>query len=170
MRGSGKRHTIDVVFVLALACAFAASILMVLMLGANIYSHIQKTSEVQFAERVTLSYITAKVHSSDRAEGVSTGDFQGVSALYLNETFYGEDYSTVIYTYDGWLRELFTDTESALAEDSWLSLDSGMPLLEVDYLSFELIKPNLLSVEFLDKEGNSGRAFVNLRSERSIDR
>jgi hypothetical protein len=169
MRKSRSGHTIDVVFVLALACAFAASILIVLMLGANIYGHIQKTSDVQFNERVTLSYITAKVRSSDIAGGVETGEFGGASALYLTEEFYGEEFSTIIYYHDGWLREIFTDRESAFAEDSWLTPDAGMPLLEVDYLSFHMIKPTLLSVEYSGKDGSSGQIFVNVRSEGGDD-
>jgi len=159
MRKSERSHTIDVVFVLAVACAFAASILMVLMLGVSIYGNIQQSSDEGFHERVCLSYITAKVHSNDRADGVRAGDFEGVSALFLEEDFYGDTFNTIIYAHDGWLRELFIE------KDLDLPLESGTPILEVDAVSFEAVLPNLLSVEFTDSDGNSGKAFVSLRSK-----
>jgi hypothetical protein len=166
MRKSGNSHTIDVVFVLALACAFAASILMVLMLGVNVYGNIQKTSDAQFNERTCLSYVTAKIHSNDNMGDVRTGEFGGVPALFLDQQIDEEYYTTVIYAYDGWLRELFTDRNSTMtSEESWLTPDAGMPLIEVDNLSFDTVKPGLITVEYLDKNGDGGKMFVHLRSE-----
>jgi len=76
MRKAEKSHTIDVLFVLAVACAFAASILMVLMYGVKIYGSIQETSNAEFNDRVCLSYITAKVHSNDSAGNIEADDFE----------------------------------------------------------------------------------------------
>ena len=159
MSKSGKSHTIDVIFVLAIACAFAASILMVLMLGVNVYGHIQDTSNSEFNKRVCLSYITAKVHSNDSYGEVTAGVFGDVPALFLEEEFDGVKYNTIIYTYDGWLRELFCE------RDNSLSPDSGTPVLEIDSVSFEKVKPNLLSVEYSDVDGGGGKIFISLRSE-----
>ena len=158
MNKSGKNHTIDVIFVLAVACAFAASILMVLMLGVNVYGNIQSTSNDEFNKRVCLSYITAKVHSNDSHGGVTAGVFGDVPAIFMEEEFDGVKYNTIIYTYDGWLRELFCE------QGNDLSLDSGTPVLEIDFVSFEKIKPDLLFVEYSDADGSGGRIFINLRS------
>jgi len=158
MRKTGRTHTIDVVFVLAVACAFAASILMVLMLGVNIYGGIQQTANEEFNERVSLSYIAAKVHANDEYDAVRVGSFEGSSALFLEKDIYGEEFYTIIYVYDGWIREL------TMAKDNELSPESGAPLLEVNSLTFTKIKPNLISVEYLDVNGNTGKLFVNLRS------
>lgn len=159
MSKSGRNHTIDVIFVLAIACAFAASILMVLMLGVNVYGNIQSTSNTEFNKRVCLSYITAKVHSNDCSGEVRADTFQGVPALYLEEDFDGTTYNTIIYTYDGWLRELFCE------KDSDLSPDSGTPVLEINSISFEKVKPNLLEVKYSDVNEGDGRIFISLRSE-----
>ena len=45
MNKTQSRHTIDIVFVLSIACAFAASVLMVLTLGVNVYGNIEKASD-----------------------------------------------------------------------------------------------------------------------------
>ena len=158
MRKAERGHTIDVIFVLTVTCAFAASVLTVLMLGVNIYGKIQETSNSEFNDRVCLSYITAKVHSNDRAGQIEAGTFEDLSALYMYQEFDGITYHTVLYAYEGWLMELF-------CEEGLLPPESGTPVLEIDSVHFENIKPNLLSVEYTDKDGNSGKAFVSLRSE-----
>jgi len=169
MSKSKNNHTIDVVFVLAIACAFAASILTVLMLGINIYSNIQNTANEEFKERVCLSYISAKIHRNDSAGEVRTDEFDGLSALFLDKEIDGDYYTTVIYAYDGWLRELLTDRASLMDDDPWQTHESGLPVLEVDYVSFDTVKPNLLSIEYLDKKGGGGKMFVSLRSEGGGD-
>jgi len=165
MRKTGSSHTIDVVFVLMLACAFAASILMVLMLGANTYSNIQRTSDAHFNERVSISYVTARVRSIDAADRIRVGEFEGISALFLDEKFYGEEYSTIIYSYDGWLKELFTDKASTLEQDSWLTLDIGTALIETEPLYFTMITPNLLKIRHVSAAGNDRTVAISLRSE-----
>ena len=157
MRKSESSHTIDVIFVLTVACAFAASILMVLMLGVGVYGKIQESANKGWSDRVCLSYITAKVHSNDMAGQVEAGTFEDIPALYMYQEFDGVTYNTVLYAYEGWLMELF-------CEKGLLSPESGTPVLEIESVNFKNIKPNLLSVEYLDKDGNSGRAFINLRS------
>ena len=157
MRKAARGHTIDVIFVLAIACAFAASILMVLMLGVNVYGNIQNTSNEEFNDRVCLSYISAKVRSNDRFGEVETGTFGEGSALYMYQEFDGVEYNTIIYAYDGWLRELF-------CERDLLPPESGTPVLEIESVTFDAVKPNLLAVEYLDKNGKSGKVFVGLRS------
>ena len=162
MRKTTKSHTIDVIFVLSIACAFAASILLVLMLGVNVYGNIQKTSDVQFNERVCLSYITAKVHRHDSLGDVRTGNFQNVSALYLDQEFDDVYYNTIIYVYDGYLMELFCEKDQM--DNLGLTPESGTPVLEVDYVAFETARPNLLFVEYRDPDGGGGSVFINLRS------
>ena len=164
MRKSTKSHTIDVVFVLAIACAFAASILMVLMMGVNIYGNIQKTADVQFSERVCLSYVTAKVHANDRAGAVRAGDFDGVSALFLDQEIDGTYYNTIIYSYGGWLMELFC--EKGKMKELGFTPESGSAVLAVDSVVFKTVRSGLLFVEYSDNDGNSGSVFINLRSER----
>jgi hypothetical protein len=161
MNKSSNNHTIDVVFVLAVACAFAASVLMVLMLGVNTYGSIRNASNTVFNERICLSYITAKIHGNDSASGVRTDSFTGISSLYIDNQFDGVDYNTIIYAYDGWLCELFCE------KDLDLPPESGTHMLEVEYVSFEFVKPNLIAVEYSDKNGVSGKMFIALRSEGS---
>lgn len=151
-------HTINVVFVLAVACAFAASVLMVLMLGVRVYADIESTSKAEFSERVCLSYLSTKVHRSDVSGNVRSDEFAGIPALYIDEEIDGTAYNTVIYAYDGWLRELFCEKGLDLTPDS------GTPILEVDSVSFAQMNNDLLAVEYLDQSGKTGNVFIHLRT------
>jgi hypothetical protein len=165
MSKSNNSHPISIVFVLTLAGIFAASILMVLMLGVGVYGNLQKTAEMQFNDRISFSYVATKIRAHDSANAIRVGEFAGASALFLDDDFYDEEFTTIIYTYDGWLKEIFTDKESTLDEDSWLLGSAGMPLLEVSYLSFEMKTPALLVITYLDGNGDKQQMFLNLRSE-----
>jgi len=165
MNKSSSNHPTSIIFVLTLAGIFAASVLMVLMLGVSVYGNLQKTAEVQFQDRVSFSYVATKIRAHDRTNAIRVDEFAGSSALFLDDEFYGEEFTTIIYTYNGWLKELFTDKESTLEEDTWLTGSAGMPLLEVSYLSFEMKTATLLTITYIDGNGDKQQMFLNLRSE-----
>ena len=109
MIDASRGQRIDTVFVLIVFCVFAVSVLTVLMLGARTYSHITGLTREESAERTVLSYIWTKVRNGDEAGSVSAGDFHGLQALRIDEEFDGIRYRTVIYHYDGWVLELFSE-------------------------------------------------------------
>jgi len=109
MTTSIRGQRIDTVFVLIVFCVFAVSVLMVLMLGANTYGHITEMSREEQAERTVISYIWTKVRNGDEAGGVSVGEFNGLPALRIDEEYSGIRYRTVIYHYNGWVYELFSE-------------------------------------------------------------
>lgn len=88
-------------------------------------------------QRTALSYVSNQVRRGD-AGGVAVMDFGGVPALRLRET--GADgtvYVTLIYCYDGQLRELYTE------EGSGLTAADGLPILELDQLDLTVSGPLL---------------------------
>jgi hypothetical protein len=169
MHKSKQNHTVSTIFVLMLAFAFAASILTVLMLGINVYGNIQQNSEEQFHGRVSLSYIATKIRTHDMSDTIRVGEFEDSSAIFIDKEFYDEKFTTIIYTYDGWLRELLTDTESATMDDTWITGCMGMPLLSTDYMSFHMVRPGFLLITSLDMTGERNELFINLSSEAGGD-
>jgi len=131
---------IDTVFVLIIFCVFAASALMVLMLGGSIYKNTMALSWEGYDERTGLSYIWTKVKNGDENGRISLDDFHGLSVLCLAEQ-YGEDiYFTRIYLYDGWIRELFS-------EDGFdFYPQDGLPVAPAESLVFEQTEHSLIKV------------------------
>ena len=73
LKGSRQEHIIDIIFTLALFCVLAASLLTVVILGANVYTtnagEIQHNHEV----RTSLGYVSGKIRQNDASDSVSVG-------------------------------------------------------------------------------------------------
>ena len=119
---------------------FALSVLMVLMLGARIYKNMTDMTREGQDERTLLSYIWTKVKNSDKAGSIYVGEFCELSALCIDEIYDGTLYRTVVYQYDGWVYELFSETGiEFLPED-------GVKVMRIDDLKFEEAEYGLLKV------------------------
>ena len=127
-RGNSR---IDTIFVLIIFCVFAISVLLVLMLSAEMYKKMTDLSREGYDDRTGLSYIWTKVKNNDSAGDIHVGDFSGIPALCFDEEFSGVTYTTRVYYYDGWIRELFSEVGlDFLPED-------GSQIIEIDGLTLE---------------------------------
>ena len=135
-----RGQRIDTIFVLIIFCIFAISVLMVLMFGASIYQHMTEISRENQDERTVLSYIRTKVRSCDETGSVYVGEFQGLPALCYDEEYDGIKYQTVIYHYNGWVNELFSEV------DLDFDPEDGTRIMELDDLSFKALDHGLIMV------------------------
>ena len=108
---TGADRKIDTIFVLIIFCIFALSVLMVLMLGATIYKSMTGITREGQDERMLMSYIWTKVKNRDHSGRIYVGEYSGLQALCLNEEFGGIEFRTVVYYYDGWVYELFSEID-----------------------------------------------------------
>lgn len=151
-----KGYKADTVFVLVSFGVFAVSMLTVLLFGATIYKNIVSKSQDGYDDRMCLSYIWTRVKNNDTAGGVYVEEFCGLPALCLEEEFDDTAYRTTIYLYDGWIRELFSETGLEF------SPEDGIPVIEADALDFEQMEDGLIRAEvnsenlFIYPRGNSG--------------
>jgi hypothetical protein len=134
----GKK--IGIVFVLIVFCIFAMSVLIVLMLGAGTYRNVTDISRDGQDERTVLSYIWAKIKNSDDAGKVYVGVYYGSPALFIDEEFSGISFSTVVYHYDGWVYEIFSETGLDLYPSD------GERVIRIDDLVFEEYEHGLIKV------------------------
>ena len=158
MKRTGRHHTVDTVFVLSLFCVFTAAVLMTLILGTNIYSTMQKTSNEAYYARTALSYITQKLRHCDSADCVEISEFGGSSALMLTELYNDVEYETIIYIYDGAVRELFCEKGVDFEPDA------GGEIIKGKALSFDFVSDDLIRVNYIDTQGGSSSVFAYLRS------
>lgn len=139
------------------ACLFGAALLLSLAAGAGVYRQVQRRTEESAETRLGLSYLTAKVHAYDAAGGVRAGEFGGATALYLLEELDGVGYETILYVYDGYLRELF-------CEQGWeLEPTDGEPIAEARRLTVSQ-RDRLLTLDYVDGGGTEARSDIWIRS------
>ena len=77
----------------------------IVLLGSGVYRGAVAAADENYIHRTALSYLVNQVRRGDAAGGVSLGSFGGADALYLREA----GYVTVLYCYDGQLRELYAE-------------------------------------------------------------
>jgi len=133
MNETSKNRRVDTIFVMIIFCIFAISVLIVLVLAAGSYQKMTDISRDRQDERTILSYISTKVKSSDDAGMIHIGEFNGIPALFFDEIIGDTLFRTAIYSYDGWVRELFSNPEAGLTPQD------GMRLAELDDLIFEYL-------------------------------
>lgn len=111
-----NNHIVDLLFTLALLCVFAASSLLIVMIGANVYQGTVRGMDRNYDMRTSLSYVSEKLRQNDVAGGVYVSELEGCNALVLVHDFGGSVYETWIYSYDGELRELLVKQGTATCD------------------------------------------------------
>ena len=124
-------------FVLALFLVFTLSTLTLVLFGANIYQNTVNSMEDNYNARTVCSYILGKFRSNDSCGDTNIGSIDGKPSLILNQEINDASYSTYIYEYDGYLRELFVSDSVTLGAEV---LNAGNKLCPVD--KFEVSECN----------------------------
>lgn len=141
-----QRHSIDLVFALVLFAGFAVCAMLLVLLGARIYSRTAQTMNTVDTP-VFLSYLTEKLRSSDSAEAVSVGED---GSLRIEQELEEGVYVTWIYVEDGSLKEtLMPQGQPPLA-------GAGTVIGQISTFRPEFLSENLLKIEVMDQLGKTG--------------
>ncbi|MCL2057185.1 MAG: DUF4860 domain-containing protein [Oscillospiraceae bacterium] len=130
---------------LMLFCVFVMSVFTVLALGIGTYQNIAAASSSGYGERTCLSYVWTKIKAGDEAGMISTGDFHGIPALFIDERHGRATYRTAIYFYDGWIRELFYESGY-----DYLPRD-GVPIVSGKSFTAQTLKDGLIEISSGDE-------------------
>ncbi len=145
---------------LMLTCVLGATMLLSLAAGAVVYRRVADRVEQSADGRLSLSYITAKLHSGDAAGGVEVGQFGQSDAVFLYQDYGGGTYETILYVYDGSLREM-------LCEKGWeQDPEFGEPVAQAESLEVSQPSEGLLRLVLTEPPGGGWHsADVYVRSE-----
>ena len=152
---------------LILACVFGATLLLSLAAGAGVYRRVAARAERGANTRVGLAYLTTKVHSADAMDPtcatdtrlVYPGTFGGGDAIYLLQDMDGLVYETILYVYDGSLREL-------LCERGWeLEPEDGEVVTPAQGMALSEPSEGILRVAYTEAGGVTETVDLFLRSD-----
>lgn len=124
-----KKNHLSGVLVLLVFAVFGVSVLLVLLTGADVVQTLSERDRQSYDRRTALQYITTRVRQADERGMVSVRNEEETDVLVLGEDIEGYRYETLVYCYDGYLRELFV--EAGLEMD----LEFGELILPVQALS-----------------------------------
>ncbi len=157
MNPTGKSHVLQLLFTLTLFCVFAASSLLVVILGSRVYSKTISDMNGNYDIRTSLNYITEKIRQSDRAGSIQIGSFGDSDSLLLDQTVDGTVYRTWIYQYDGYLYEIFAHKDAALQPAN------GQAIMPLAALSCAYEEPGLLRIQTTGADGLTASLLLSPR-------
>lgn len=156
IRSSSRK--IDTVFITLLFVVFALTTFLVVLICAKQYKHTAAVISENYESRTATSYLREIIHQHDKAQTVSVSQFESTPALSFHEEIEGTPYTTYVYYYDGYLRELF------MSDDAMVDLNSGNPIVEAQGLDLIQAEPDLIQLTYYDTSGQSHEMFVKLHS------
>ncbi|WP_029322175.1 DUF4860 domain-containing protein [Butyrivibrio sp. AE3004] len=135
------RHTVDMLFVIALLFLFAMGALMLIALGSSIYRRGVDTLSGNYDRRTAYAYITEKLRQCDKQGNISTDIFNKSGALRIDTIEGDVAYVTYLYEYEGALMELF-----ARADAGNLPPESGQKIMDIQDMEISTKGKNLLQI------------------------
>ena len=149
---------VDSVGVFLLGAVFLFLSIGLVMLGGSLYRHIMEISGENDETRTTFSYLANQVHRADALGSVGVGEFQGRSALVLEQNFGDWEFVTYLYYYDGALRELFVE------KGTELDAEAGLPIVWLNDLAFETDDGGLITAWATFANGRRSRILISPRA------
>lgn len=114
--------------VAALSALFFLLAMGITLMGSSVYGGTAAASDAHYTSRTAVSYLTNQLRQGDRSGGVFVTRFGGGDALMLTDgTYY-----TLLYCYEGQLRELYAETGSGM------TAADGIPILSLDTLEISV--------------------------------
>ena len=156
----GRRNRIVDIFPILLFLVFTLSALGVVTFSVQIYRSIVERAEGRFDIETASAYMSEKFRNHDDRGAISVTDFMGSDAIEIKETIKEVPYITYIYVYDGYLRELFTETSKL--QDS--RAEDGNEILHMQELKIDRISDRLIKLNFTDTENKSGETYLSIKS------
>lgn len=154
-----NKHVVDVLFVLALFGVFAASALMLVTLGANVYKQTVAHMDENYEERTAYAYITEKIRQNNTEGTISVEELEGTPALVFTKQVSDVEYCTYLYFYDGYLKELSL-RKGTYAGSNLLS--AGQDIVPLAAFSIDSVQDNLIKLRIYTKTGDSFMIYASL--------
>lgn len=156
LESSAKKF--DTVLVMLLFFLFASTAFILILLGIKQYKLTADAMNDNYEVRTATSYVTEKIRQNDTDLGIRVEDLNGIDALAMSEELEGNLYTTYIYYYDGYLRELF------VSSDSVFDIESGQPIIEIGNMHIESLSDTSLVLTLTSTKGEDSVLYLATKS------
>lgn len=153
-----SKSIVDILFLLALFCAFLISALFIVLFGARIYKKTVVDMQTNYTSRTALSYVSEKLRQHDCADCVSVEITDGQPILALTQDMGGTKYCTYMFSYDGYLKEI------TIKAGEGVDLSSGQNLIELKSFTAEEVLDSLYHFTITDADDNVVDFYLSLYS------
>ena len=157
---TSKKHVIDTVFVICLMLLFLLSALTIIAIGASIYKKNVAQTNDNYAQRVSIAYVTEKVRQSDVSGSIFVRELFGQNVLVFQQEVNGDLYNTYIYSHEGYLMELFARDDL----DSFYP-QTGQKILKINSFMIEKASDDLLRATITEEDGQEETVYISIHSK-----
>jgi hypothetical protein len=160
-----KRHSLDLVVVVALFCVYATCALFLCVIGAEIYRDTAETMQQDYDQRTSVLYVAEKVRQNDVEGAVRIDSVDGADALVLIEQQSGRGYEAWLFVQD---RTLY---EGLFAPGDTIDVKLCQPIMPMEQMAIQEAaeKAGMLSVTFSTVDGQTSSIDLWLRSRQAGD-
>jgi hypothetical protein len=176
-----KRHSLDLVVVIALFLVYATCALLLCIIGAEVYRETAATMSQNYDQRTSVLYVAERIRQNDVEGAVRTDSVEGSDALVLVEQRSGRGFETWIFVKGGMLYEgLFEPGDEidpelcqAIMPLSRLTLSTEVEQVEQaagsqDSSSVAAASSTRIEATFQTLDGHSSSAVFWLRSQGGV--
>ncbi len=163
MKTKIKKIDIGALSPLLLFTVFSVCVLLVLIMGADIYESFTEHDRISYDHRTVSQYLITRVHQSDADGAYRVGGFNDTESKAQGDTFFfceeydGIKYETRIYCHEGYLYELFAEAGAGFEPVD------GIQILPLQSAGFS-IDGGLLTIDVIYADGTADTIIVELRS------
>lgn len=152
---NGRKHSIEIIFPILLLSVFTLMALTLTVLEGRVYEENVSRALRNNDARISVAYVSEKIHQSDAEGCVSIGSLNDCPSLVIRQ-----ENSNLCYIFfdDGELRELNAGSE--LLPDSSM----GNPICELKDFSIEMLNEKLLRISCTAKDGTRASTVIGLRA------
>ena len=154
-----KRHTLQILLMLALFGAYTICALFLNLIGANVYSMEASNIENNYDMRTGVLYLSEKIRQNDVENSIRVDQVSGSDALVLTENKSGKGYETWIYVYGDSLCEILTPPRSTI------KLSAGQVIMPVKSMRAEY-KDQMLIITLYTMSNKTTELIIYPRSAR----
>ena len=145
---------------IAVMALFAISGVVMVNVGVIVYKNIAEENLENYELQTALSYIRTKLEQNDEKGKVEIKNIADGTGLILKEhTDEGENIETVIYCYDGSIREFTHDADAPFQPED------GFEIIRAAAITVEMRDNGLVRLTATNTGGGSNYTYVVLRSE-----
>ena len=155
---STSSHKFDTVIVMLLFALFAVTSFVLIIIGIKQYNVTADTMSNNYQIRTATSFLQEKIRQNDAGDSINISEIEGIKALAIDSVIEDTKYTTFIYCYDGYLRELL------VTEDSVFSKESGQSIIELKSFDIKKSNKNLYQAKLVDKNNTSSTVYLTTKS------
>lgn len=154
-----KKDHLSGILVLLVFTLFSVSILMVLLTGADVARGLTRQDRESYDQRTAVQYVTTRIRQAEQRGMISVCQYGDGDALVFSQDIEGCRYQTMVYAWDGYMRELFCESGYEQAPEF------GEKILPIAGLEARL-EAGVLQVHLVFEDGRQEDLTLQLRSER----